>query len=81
MSNLFQSTAKTPRRPGFFRRMARLSRASLFAAVLILVGGEAALAHEFTLGDLTRARSEYREAVRLEPGFADARSALARLGG
>jgi len=32
-------------------------------------------------GDLTRARSEYREAVRLEPGFADARTALARLGG
>ena len=32
-------------------------------------------------GDLGRARSEYREAVRLEPGFADARAALARLGG
>jgi len=32
-------------------------------------------------GDVARARSEYREAVRLEPGFADARAALARLGG
>ena len=32
-------------------------------------------------GDLTRAVVEYREAVRLEPSFADARAALARLGG
>ena len=32
-------------------------------------------------GDLARARVEYREAVSLEPSFADARSALARLGG
>jgi choline-sulfatase len=32
-------------------------------------------------GDLARARGEYREAVRLEPSFAEARSALARLGG
>jgi choline-sulfatase len=32
-------------------------------------------------GDLARARREYREAVRLEPGFVDARTALARLGG
>jgi choline-sulfatase len=32
-------------------------------------------------GDLARARSGYREAVRLEPGFVDARTALARLGG
>lgn len=32
-------------------------------------------------GDLTRAVVEYREAVRLEPSFADAKAALARLGG
>jgi Tfp pilus assembly protein PilF len=32
-------------------------------------------------GDRTRAVTEYREAVRLEPSFADARAALARLGG
>ena len=32
-------------------------------------------------GDIGRARSEYREAVRLEPGFADARAALMRVGG
>jgi Flp pilus assembly protein TadD len=32
-------------------------------------------------GDLARARSAYREALRLEPGFADARSALTRVGG
>ncbi|MGH9144267.1 MAG: sulfatase-like hydrolase/transferase, partial [Vicinamibacterales bacterium] len=32
-------------------------------------------------GDTARAVSEYREAIRLEPSFADARAALARLGG
>ncbi len=32
-------------------------------------------------GDAARAVSEYREAIRLEPSFADARAALARLGG
>jgi choline-sulfatase len=32
-------------------------------------------------GDLTRAVAEYREAARLEPSFADAKAALARLGG
>jgi hypothetical protein len=31
--------------------------------------------------DLRRAIVEYREAVRLEPTFADAKAALARLGG
>jgi len=32
-------------------------------------------------GDVTRALAEYREALRLEPSFADATAALARLGG
>jgi Tfp pilus assembly protein PilF len=32
-------------------------------------------------GDSARAMAEYREAVRLEPSFADAIAALARLGG
>jgi Tfp pilus assembly protein PilF len=32
-------------------------------------------------GDAARAIAEYREALRLEPSFADARAALARLGG
>jgi tetratricopeptide (TPR) repeat protein len=32
-------------------------------------------------GDRVRAVAEYREAVRLEPSFADAKAALARLGG
>jgi arylsulfatase A-like enzyme/Tfp pilus assembly protein PilF len=32
-------------------------------------------------GDLTRALAGYREALRLEPSFADARAAVARLGG
>ncbi|MCU1385177.1 MAG: hypothetical protein JWL71_3874 [Acidobacteria bacterium] len=32
-------------------------------------------------GDAARAVAEYREAVRLEPSFADAKAALARLGG
>jgi hypothetical protein len=31
--------------------------------------------------DVTRAIAEYRDAVRLEPSFADAKAALARLGG
>ena len=33
--------------------MARLERASLLAGLLILLGGEASLAHEFKRGDLT----------------------------
>src|SRR5205085_440416 len=32
-------------------------------------------------GDAKKAIAEYREAVRLEPSFADAKAALARLGG
>ena len=32
-------------------------------------------------GDTTRAITEYREAIRLEPSFTDAKTALARLGG
>jgi tetratricopeptide (TPR) repeat protein len=32
-------------------------------------------------GDTARAITEYREAIRLEPSFADAKTALARLGG
>jgi tetratricopeptide (TPR) repeat protein len=32
-------------------------------------------------GDAKRAAAEYREALRLEPSFADAKAALARLGG
>ena len=32
-------------------------------------------------GDAARAIVEYREAIRLEPSFADAKAALARLGG
>jgi Tfp pilus assembly protein PilF len=32
-------------------------------------------------GDQTRAIAEYREAIRIEPSFTDARTALARLGG
>jgi Tfp pilus assembly protein PilF len=32
-------------------------------------------------GDVKRAAAEYRETVRLEPSFADAKAALARLGG
>jgi cytochrome c-type biogenesis protein CcmH/NrfG len=32
-------------------------------------------------GDPQRAINEYREAIRLEPSFADAKAALAKLGG
>jgi cytochrome c-type biogenesis protein CcmH/NrfG len=32
-------------------------------------------------GDAARAIAEYREAIRLEPSFADAKAALAKLGG
>ena len=32
-------------------------------------------------GDTARAIAEYREAIRLEPSFADAKAALAKLGG
>src|SRR6187200_2135606 len=46
-------TAKTPKRSSFLRRIKRLSRAPLLAGLVILLGGEAAFAHEFKLGDLT----------------------------
>jgi cytochrome c-type biogenesis protein CcmH/NrfG len=32
-------------------------------------------------GDVKRAAAEYRETVRLEPSFAEAKAALARVGG
>jgi len=55
MSNLSPRsiTAKTPNRPSFLRRIGQLRHASLLAGLLILLGGEAALAHEFKLGGLT----------------------------
>jgi copper(I)-binding protein len=45
--------AKAPNRPSLLRLIERLSRTSLLTGLLILLGGEATLAHEFKLGDLT----------------------------